>query len=244
MAVTELPPVLRVEPWVLRSAVHVGMTTRIGFPVAGVGDDDQVSRTRSRELLARGLGRSVDDFAWVKQVHGPDVLQAGDGGLRGEADALVTDDPRCVLLVSIADCAPVALWDVEAGVRGMAHAGWRGTVAGVVEATLEAMVAHGAAIDRVKGWIGPRIGPARFEVGPEVAERFDTADVLPPGEGGRVKPHVDLAGALVRRLRIAGVDDVRVSDDCTFDRPDLFWSYRRDGGLCGRQVAWIAARAG
>jgi len=236
------PPVLRVEPWVLRAPVHVGMTTRIGFPTAGVGDDDQASRAGTREIVARGIGCSVADLAWVKQVHGRDVLDAAEGGLRGVADALVTDDPQRVLLVSVADCAPVALWDVTSNVRGIAHAGWRGTVAGVVEATIDAMVERGADRACIAAWIGPHIGAARFEVGPEVAAQFHDDDVLPAGEEGRSRPHVDLTAALFRRLRAAGIESLRASEDCTFDRRRLYWSYRRDGGLCGRQVAWIAAR--
>ena len=235
-------PLLRVEPWVLRAPVHCGMTTRVGFPAAGTGDDDRHSRAASRTLLARGLARAVEDMAWVKQVHGAAVLDAAHGGPRGEADALVTDDPNPVLLVSIADCAPVALWDPETTVRAIAHAGWRGAVAGVVEAAVDAMVARGASADRIAAWIGPRIGPAHFEVGPEVAERFDPEDVLAPGADGRVKPHVDLGAAIARRLARRGVAHVLRSADCTYAREDLYWSYRRDGGLCGRQIAWIAAR--
>lgn len=235
-------PLLRVEAWTLRAPVQVGITTRVGFPAAGVGDDDEAGRARARGLVARALGRRVDDLAWVRQVHGADVLDAAGGGLRGQADALVTDDPARVLLVSVADCGPVALWDPNSKVRAIAHAGWRGTVGGVLEASVDAMVERGAAREGIHAWIGPRIGAAHFEVGPEVAERFDPADVLPPGTDGRAKPHVDLGAAIARRLRAVGLASIRSSDDCTFARSDLYWSYRRDGGLCGRQIAWIGGR--
>jgi len=237
-------PVLRVDPWIQTQRTTGGMTTRVGFPTAGTGRDDERSRARSRELLARALGHDPDRAAWVRQVHGTEVVRAGRGGMHGEADALVSVDSSVVLLVSVADCAPVALWDPRGGAFGIAHAGWRGTVAGVVESTVAALTDLGAEPPRLRAWVGPRIGPRRFEVGPEVAERFDPNDVLPPDGDRRRRPHVDLGTAIARRLVRCGLDTgrVRLSDDCTFERDDLYWSYRRDGGLCGRQLAWIGRR--
>ena len=235
-------PLLRVDPWLGRAAARGGMTTRVGFPEAANGEADERSRARSRELLARALDRPVDRLAWVRQVHGADVLDAGDGGFRGEADALVSDRADLVLLVSVADCAPVAVWDPKLPVSGIAHAGWRGAAGGVVENTVEAIVARGGRRDRLRAWIGPRIGPARFEVGDEVAARFHPDDVLAPDGTERAKPHVDLGAAIARSLAAVGVDGdrVRALADCTYDREDLYWSYRRDGGLCGRQLAFVA----
>ena len=237
-------PVLRVDPWIETQRTTGGMTTRAGFPAAGTGGDDERSRAESRALLARGLGRAPAGVAWLRQVHGAEVVRASGGGHHGEADALVADDPSLTLVVSVADCAPVAVWDPKGPAFGIAHAGWRGAVAGVVEATVAALTELGAEPARLRAWVGPRIGADRFEVGPEVAERFDPNDVLPPDGDRRERPHVDLGGAIERRLARCGIapDRVRRSADCTYDRDDLYWSYRRDGGLCGRQLAWIGRR--
>ena len=145
------------------------------------------------------------------------------------------------LLIAVADCGPVLLWDEVAGIIAAAHAGWRGTVAGVCERAVDAMRESGADPARVRAWIGPCIGAGHFEVGEDVAARFAPEFVRAPGKD-RTRPHVDLAAAIHQRLRDAGVADTRIrhADQCTFEMEDRYWSYRRDGGICGRQFAWIA----
>jgi hypothetical protein len=147
-----------------------------------------------------------------------------------------------VPLVSVADCCPVLLWDANSGVRAVAHAGWRGLVAGVLEATVEAMAQRGAQPAEIRAWIGPSIGPCCFEVGPEVAARFDPAAV----QLRTPRPHVDLRVASRSALAASGLDPARVGVcvDCTACRIDLYWSYRRDGGICGRHLAFLTAGQG
>ena len=236
-------PLLRVDPWLIGPQVRGGLTTRVGFPSAGVGpdEDDQARRAASRARLATALGVDPARMAWLKQVHGADVLGVERPGYQGEADALVSTDPSHVLLVSVADCGPVLLWDTAGPAFAVAHAGWRGVVRGVVERTVDALADLGATPSTLRAWVGPCIGPAHFEVGPEVAEQFAPEFVLAPDGSGRRRPHVDLPAAITARLRARGLSDdaVRASGDCTYELEDRYWSYRRDGGICGRQLGYL-----
>lgn len=234
-------PLLRCDPWLVSGEVRGGLTTRVGFPAAALGSEDEAARTEARALLGRILGADPARMVWLRQVHGATVHTVqGERGLRGEGDALATSDRDAVLLVSVADCGPVLLWDTRGPAFAVAHAGWRGVVAGVVEATVDALVALGARPGDLRAWVGPCIGPVHFEVGPEVAAQFAPEHVREAGERGR--PHVDLPGAIVQRLldRGLGAPQVRACGDCTYERADLYWSYRRDGGICGRQLGFLA----
>jgi YfiH family protein len=168
------------------------------------------------------------DVAYPHQVHGAGVLVVTRPGRHGEADALVTTTPGVAVGVATADCVPVVI--EGAGFAAVAHAGWRGVVAGVVEATLDAVAALGLTAERAA--IGPAIGPCCYEVGPEVADRF-------PGHtgvttGGRVS--IDLPGAVAEAL---GDLVVWRSERCTFTDPGLN-SYRRDHTRRRQvSVAWL-----
>lgn len=233
-------PVIRVLPPGLSQPFGGGMTTRLGFE-GTPAEAGASARPRARGQLADLLGRPPSDLAWLAQVHGARVAVADGGGAQGEGDALVSADPGQVLVISVADCCPVLLWDGPSGVFGIAHAGWRGLVAGVLPATVGTMVRLGARAQTMRAWIGPSIGPCCFEVGEEVAGRFEADCVRPPGRDGRTRSHVDLRRAGVRALVKAGVDPGRIgaAPDCTACRDDLYWSYRRDGASSGRQLAFL-----
>ena len=228
-------PILVSEPRLVTGPVSGGITTRRGFPAATRAGHDDPARAEGRELLARLIGLGPERLAWLEQVHGKDVLPVDAGGLAGKADALVTRATGLALLVAVADCGPVLLWDAKAGVIGAAHAGWRGAVAGVCGTTVAAMRDLGAS--EISAWVGPCIGVRKFEVGEEVAQQFASTFVDRTHE----RPHVDLARAIVSSLLEAGLDErrIRMADQCTFELEDRYWSYRRDGGICGRQFAWI-----
>lgn len=228
-------PILVSEPRLVAGPVTGGITTRRGFPPATRAGHDDPARAEGRQLLANLIGLEPAQLAWLEQVHGRDVLTVDRGGLAGKADALVTRATGLALLVAVADCGPILLWDEKAGVIAAAHAGWRGAVAGVCGATVDAMRAEGA--EEISAWVGPCIGTARFEVGEEVAERFPDSCV----DRTRDRPHVDLARAIGMSLLETGIEErrIRFADQCTFEREDRYWSYRRDGGICGRQFAWI-----
>ena len=230
-------PLLVSEPRLVAGRIRGGITTRRGFPSATEPGHDDPARAEGRRILARLIGSAETPMAWLRQVHGAGVIQVDTEGLAGSADGLVTTRSGLALLVAVADCGPVLLWDSTNEVIAAAHAGWRGAVAGIVEATIEAMCGAGAGREQIRAWIGPCIGVEAFEVGEEVASQFPDQCV----DRSRAKPHVDLSLAIRGRLLEAGLggDRIRTAAQCTFGMADRYWSYRRDGGICGRQFAWI-----
>jgi len=221
----------------------VAFTTRAGGvsegPYASLnlgrtsGDDvDRVEENRRRACA--GLGADVDRLAFNFQVHSDRVVR-GAPGLRGErADGLWTDETGVPLLAMSADCLPIALVRTgEARAVAVLHAGWKGLLAGIVAAGVDAL--GGGAVAAA---IGPAIGPCCYEVGEEVAapyrERFGD-DVM----HGR---NLDLWTSAERALHAAGVDRVTRFDRCTACEPETFFSHRRDRGVTGRQgvIAYVA----
>jgi polyphenol oxidase len=193
--------------------------------------DDRVRVAQNRARAAAVVGFDHGRLALARQVHGTEVIEVepGTSGVCGEADVLVARAPGPVLGVLTADCAPVAI----AGDRGvaLAHAGWRGLVAGVVERAVREVAPARAA------WVGPCIHACCYEVGEEVVEAF-SARSLPVAGTRRVDP----GRAAVVALRRAGVEAIAASEECTSCNRRYF-SYRRDG-LTGRQGAFLALMEG
>jgi YfiH family protein len=183
--------------------------------------------------------------AWLAQVHGADVavvaadaIARAGGGTLARADAAVTWQPGVVLAVRVADCLPVLLADRDGTAIGIAHAGWRGLAAGVLENTVAAMRCPPA---RIAAWLGPAIGPGAFEVGADVHEAFVRGDGAAEADFVRTQPrrwHADLAALARRRLARAGVRAVTGGDLCTHSDPSRFFSFRRDG-TSGRMAAFV-----
>jgi polyphenol oxidase len=191
---------------------------------ARVGDDaERVGENRRR--VAGAAGFDVARLALARQVHGASVIEVrdGDAGVVGEADVLVTRSRAATIGILTADCAPVVLWGD--GVIALVHAGWRGLVAGAVEAGVAATGKVNAA------WVGPSIHACCYEVGPEVIAAFERRN-LPVEDGAHVDPGKAAAVALGR----AGVEAIAVSDKCTWHDRSYF-SHRRDG-VTGRQGAF------
>jgi YfiH family protein len=183
--------------------------------------------------------------AWLAQVHGNDVaavdgeaVARAHGGVVARADAAVTRDADVVLAVRVADCLPVLLADRDEGAIGVAHAGWRGLAAGVIENTVAAMRCTPA---RIVAWLGPAIGPRAFEVGPDVRDAFVKRDASAAAAfvaTGHAKWHADLAALARMRLARAGVRSIHGADLCTYADPARFFSFRRDG-TSGRMGAFL-----
>jgi YfiH family protein len=186
-------------------------------------DDDPAAVAANRERAAELAGRPL---AAIHQVHGTDVVAAGDAV--PDADAQVTSDGRAPLVL-VADCVPIVLIAPEA--VGAVHAGWRGLHGGIVANAVRALRDLGAT--RVAAAVGPAIGPCCYEVGDELRAAF-----------GTVERTLDLPGIAAGQLAAAGVDEVHGAGMCTActerDGAPLFFSHRRDRGVTGRQagMAW------
>jgi YfiH family protein len=186
----------------------------------------------NRARVAAAMGVPPEALASVNQTHSTDVLTvtAPYPEPRPEADGMVTATPGVALTVLTADCEPVLFADPAARVIAAAHAGWKGALGGVLEATVEAMVALGATRDRINAVIGPTIGRTAYEVGPEFRDRFveddpDNARYFAPGEGDRA--FFDLPGYGLKRLAAAGVARAEWTGHCTYSDPVRFYSFRR-----------------
>jgi hypothetical protein len=195
--------------------------------------DDRAAVHENRSRVAAALGVGHGALLTVHQVHSPtaiEVTQAWDVLRPPQADAMVTKVPGLALGVLAADCAPVLFADAEAGVVGAAHAGWKGALDGVLEATVAAMVRLGARAGHIAAAVGPCIAQASYEVGPEFRDRFLAAD---PGHGrwfaagrdGRCQ--FDLAGFAASRLAAAGVGTVERLEIDTYPEDNRQFSYRR-----------------
>jgi len=223
----------------LLSPLRHGFFTRRGGASSGVfsglncgaGSSDQseiVALNRAR--AAGAMQVPPEALLAVHQVHSADVVTVTGPGPQGRADAMVTDVPGLALSILTADCMPVLLHDPEAGVIGAVHAGWRGALAGVLEATLDAMETLGADRGETLAVIGPCISQRAYEVGPEFLQAFTDEDpdyewFFANGEGDRYL--FDLPGFGLKRLRDAGVAEAEWIRHCTYHNPDLFYSYRR-----------------
>ncbi len=223
-----------------------------GLNLADHVGDDPATVMRNRHHLMAVLGMADARLCLLRQVHGVEVRDPANtppGAIAPEGDALVTDRPGLVLGILVADCAPLLFADVAARVIGAAHAGWRGAIAGVVPATLQAMVTRGARREQITTIIGPCIGREVFVVGPEVRERFLQESAryqdhfVEARETGRFL--LDLPGFLRRQLVDNGLvsDRIHHAHACTFSREELFFSHRRatlrGGEPCGRQMGGI-----
>ena len=223
--------------------IHHGFLTRAGGVSRGEfaalncgyssGDAPELIE-QNRALALALLGAPAGSLCTVRQVHGAEVViaQAPEPGRPARrADALVSDRPGLTLGVLSADCAPVLLADPAAGVIGAAHAGWRGALAGVLEATVRAMTQLGAQPARIHAAIGPCIAQFSYEVGPDLQQPVLAED---PGSAGLFAPvagsdrlHFDLAAYVRRRLARAGIEQCQALGADTFADEARFFSARR-----------------
>jgi YfiH family protein len=206
----------------------------------GLSTGDDLDRVHTnRRLLQLALPAAP---RWLRQVHGASVVDAAKLEGRAEADAAFTGEPNVVCVVSVADCVPVFLAEQRGRCVAVAHAGWRGLAAGVIQNSVAAMRGYlGDCAAHIVAWIGPAIGPAKFEVGAEVLQAMRAA--LPRAEEAFV-PSADgkfLASlpALARQaLAQVGAGEAGGGDLCTFSDPSRFYSFRRDR-VTGRHAALI-----
>lgn len=261
--------------WPAPPGVHACTTLRHGAGVSqvpfdsfnlgnryGASGDDATAVARNRAALI-GLADLPSPPHWLRQVHGTRVLRfaapagspphpqepagvAATPGHEPEADASVTATPGVVLAILTADCLPVVFAADDGSEVAVAHAGWRGLAAGVLDSTLRAMRTSPT---QLRAWLGPAAGPLAYEVGAEVRVAFTAND---PAAGAAFVPtrvghwRVDLYALARRQLVAAGLDAAAIhgGDRCTISEPDPFFSHRRDQRT-GRMatLAWIDAGA-
>jgi YfiH family protein len=218
----------------------------------GIGSRDAPEKVReNRARMAAALGVAPTHLVTCYQIHSPDVIVATEPWTRENsprADAIVTKVPGLAIGISTADCGPILFADDEAHVIGAAHAGWKGALTGVLEATVVAMEKLGAARSRIRAAIGPLIRQPNYEVGPEFVDRFKAADATyerffkPAARDGHAM--FDLPGYIRFRLERAEIQSVEDLGVCTYAQPARFFSYRRTTHLgepdYGRHVNAIA----
>jgi YfiH family protein len=236
------------SPLLERAGLPHLFTTRHFPGVVGSGDGTEVFSEAARPLLAeRGLAAAP---AFVRQVHGAEILMAERAGRLGEADALVTERRGLPLAVFTADCLPIVIYDPTQRRLATVHAGWRGTVQSVARAAVDRLVESGSDADGLVVAIGPSIGPCCYEVDGPVIDRLRAGFpggwehwATPAGPG---KWMLDLWAANEDQLTAADVDRSMIDNLrlCTACHLDRFYSYRREGstrlGRSGRLVALAA----
>jgi len=212
-----------------------GVSTGIyGSLNCGLGSGDDAENVRqNRALVAQTLGVAPNHLLTLYQIHSATavVVDKAWEGEAAEADALVTRTPGLAIGALTADCAPVLFCDPEARVIAAAHAGWRGALSGIAEATVAAMEELGASRERMLAVIGPSISQKAYEVGVEYVDRFlaeePTSSVFFITDASSGEPHFDLSGYVAERLSRAGVDTISDLGLCTYCDETRLFSYRR-----------------
>jgi hypothetical protein len=210
--------------------------------------DDPAAVRENRARVVAYLG--AQNLVTAHQIHSATAIileKPWNAGERPRADAMVTATPGLALGVLTADCAPVLFADAEAKVVAAAHAGWRGAIGGVLEATLAAMEKLGASRQRIQAAVGPCIGQPAYEVGWDFEQEFLRQDADSARFFSRqtpdARPHFNLAGYAAHRLARAGVGNLPGTSPCTYAHADDFFSYRRSQARkeadYGRQISAI-----
>lgn len=231
--------------WPAPANVLAGTSLRTGGisdgPYASLNLGDHVNDqlrcvTENRQRLRRECGLPADP-QWLRQVHGSTAVALPNPLAKPTADAAVTSAAGVVCAVLTADCLPVLFTSKDGSRVAAAHAGWRGLLDGVLEATVAEMGSQSG----ILAWLGPAISQAAFEVGAEVRDAFmasdaESAQFFEPNERGRWQ--ADLYGLARGRLAGCGVTEVYGGDRCTYTEAGAFFSYRRDGE-CGRMASFV-----
>ncbi|MEO7248005.1 MAG: peptidoglycan editing factor PgeF [Novosphingobium sp.] len=213
-----------------RGCISTGAVAGLNVGLGSGDDHAAVAENRARALAAVMPGAKL---ATVYQVHSPAcvvVTEPWPADQRPHADAMVSNTPGVLLGIVTADCAPVLFADVEAGVIGAAHAGWKGALAGVTDRTIEAMIALGARADCIVAAVGPCIAQASYEVDLGFVQTFCHADAsamqfFAPGRSGHMQ--FDLEGYVAHRLEMAGIQPVEPLRQDTYALEDTYFSFRR-----------------
>ena len=212
------------EPYCMNTSLRVGDAS------------DNVQENRRRFLNVLSL--TPDRLAFAQQEHTANVRRISTPGTYERCDALMSDVPGVFLSVSVADCTPVFLFDASCRAVACIHAGWRGTEQGIVEKTVNSMQREfGSKPEEIHAFLGPAAGQCCYEVGADVAQKFDAGLVV----DRHGKRYLDIKRANWQQLRTCGVpeNNIEVHADCTICKSHLYHSYRRDRERSGRMMGII-----
>ena len=205
-----------------------------------VGDDKFVV-DKNRDDFFKSLGLSKENVGYQRQIHSDIIQVIGSEGDNGESDVLITNKKNLGLAIVVADCTPIFIYDKKSKVIAAVHSGWRGTEQRILNKTLENLKKNFSSDpENLFAYIGPSISQANYEVGSEVAEKFD------PGFINRIngKLYLDVSGINYQMLVDYRVpkNQIQKSELCTYEFDSLLHSYRRDGNLSGRSIGVIAIK--
>ncbi|RMH60751.1 MAG: peptidoglycan editing factor PgeF [Calditrichaeota bacterium] len=201
--------------------------------------DDPENVWANRRKFFNHFGLDIERAVWPSQVHKDYIHVALEPGVIIDCDAVITRVSGLTLTVQAADCAPVFIYDPRNHACGVVHSGWRGTVKQIVYKTIRRMQkVFGSAPETLLVAVGAAIRQPHYQVDETTAAHFDGAFLEEDGSGHYL---LDVTGAIVRQLQNAGVDPVHIEVDplSTYDHPDLFYSYRRDGSKSGRMMGLL-----
>jgi len=221
--------------WPAPSSIRAYTTLRTGF-------DERSEKPEIKNKALSGLFSLPSAPIWIKQVHSNTVIEAIPAHLAHIADASFTDTPNRICVILTADCLPIFVCNKQGTQVAAIHAGWRGLAAGIIENTIKQMQQPS---DELLIWLGPAIGPSRFEVGLDVYQAFTQHDTHAEQAFTPCAPNKWLANLYqlaALRLKSLGITQIYGGDFCTYSQPEMFFSYRRDKGDTGRMASliWIA----
>ena len=209
----------------------------------GSTQDDPEAVVENKRLFYERLGIKESQVASSHQVHGTEIFITNQPGREQGHDAVITNQAGVMALVTIADCTPVLVYDARTQAVAAIHAGWRGTVAGIVTKTLKTMQeTYGTQPEDCYAWVGTCIDECSFEVGSDVSEHF--ADRFKRWDESRQKFFVDLKAANAYQLQSFGIPDtqIEISPYSTVLHNEDYFSHRLEKGITGRMVAVIGRK--
>ncbi len=220
------------------STRHGGKSTQ-AYQTLNLGlhtDDHPDMVHENLSLFCADLGIYTDTLARSYQIHGDVIWETREPGYTSGYDAIIAHAPGIFAGVGIADCCPILLADPVRQTTAAIHAGWKGTVQQIVHKTASILISNGSNPADILAYIGPCISLAHFEVGDEVAEQFEFKEMLAE------RWHVDLKASNEAQLRNVGISQIEISEYCTIENNDLFFSHRKEKGVTGRMLAIIGFR--
>lgn len=205
-----------------------------------VGDEKNLV-DKNRKDFFESIGLTIETVGYQRQIHSDIVQVIGCGGDNGASDALITNKKNLGLAIAVADCTPIFIYDKKSKVIGAVHSGWQGTETTILLKTLiKLQKEFSSKPENMIVYIGPSISQINYEVGKEIAEKFDQTFVKPKGD----KYLLDVSGINYQILLDFGIpqNQIQKSELCSYEFSTLLHSYRRDGNLSGRSLGVIAIK--